>query len=301
MVVRVPIKLRKSVHKEFCSCWGIKVLSILSVPHLFSVDNLSDEQVVEFLDSTDVAVPVYFSSYTEDHNFRINQFLSRKIPVVIKTNSVIPSDILRKMKEVPHSGIHVSINFLDDLIKNRLEGGGSSIDSIREMLFLAKSWKIFSILTVDYQPHLVPKLDLFEIIDEIKNFIPHVIINFPSIDDEHLLDNKHKWEALAPSSMERFKQFYMADVPTRTWMIRDRYKEDILETLQEFVKNRKITLEVVGDYCDSSNRVRYAPSGLSKLPLGVRPFFYKKEGIEFLEVPSIEGESCPKCGKPIFS
>lgn len=300
-VTRVPIKLRQPIHKDFCKCWGIQVFSIEGIPQFINGDKFtSPVHLMEFLDEVTECLPIHFEYHDSSVDRMIGLCISRGIPVVVKTNKVLPQHILSELRKVPHSGIQISINFLDGLMRNRLERGASEVEDIWQMISLAKSWKIFVTLVVEHHPHLVSKLDLFEIISMVKNYISHILISYPSFSDDSFHELKGRWESLSYGSSERFKQCYMANVPTRTWVIRPKYKEDMTASLVEFLKTKKIGLEVLsGDY--NEDRIRHMNSGISDLPLGIRPFFYGKDGDIFREIESVEGSTCSKCEKPIFT
>ena len=298
-IVRVPVKLRKPIHKDFCSCWSISVFSIGGTPQFILGDNMTTEQLIDFLDSTDECLPIFFKEPTEKCEQKAWIALSRKVPVTIRTNKVLPNSILELMRSVPHSGIQVSMNFLDETMRERLETGSSEVKDLREMLFLAKAWKIFTSLSIEHKPHLVSKLDLLEIVELTKNHVSHILLHFPEIWDEEYLDHKYGWEALKPSSVETFKKYYTPNVPTRSWRVKENHKDDIVKVMLQFIKNRKLTLEVVGNW--EGQRIRHINSGHSKLPLGIRPFFYKKENGLFEETKALEGSVCKTCEKPIFA
>jgi DNA repair photolyase len=246
-------------------------------------------------------LPVHLT-YKEDQVFslKLGMLIARGVPVVVKTNRVLNQWVLSELRKVPHSGIQLSIKFLDDTMRNRLERGASAISDLREMISLAKSWKIFISLSIDYLPHLVSKLDLYEMVDMVKNYTSHILIKYPAITDELFYEAKTGWEALKHGSTEKFKQYFIAQVPTRTWVVRPRYKEEITKGLSEFLRGKKITLEVLDEY-EETDRIRHMASGLSDLPLGIRPFSYENvEGI-FKKTDSAEGFTCPKCEKPIFA
>lgn len=300
-ITRVPIKIRKPIHRQFCKCWGLQVFSIDGVPQFINGDKFTSVvHLMDFLDATPACLPVHFSEYDNSLDPLIGLCINSGIPVVIRTNKVLPHYILEELRKVPHSGIQISINFLDDLMRNRLGRGASAPSDLREMISLAKSWKIFVSLSVEYQPHLVSKLDLYEIVDMVKNYVSHILISYPSFSDVLYHEIKGGWESLKHGSSDRFKQYFMPEVPTRTWVIRPRYKEEFTSGLSDFLKGKKITLEVLDQY-EESNRVRHIPSGLSDLPLGIRPFFYEKVEGTFRKTDSPEGFICPKCEKPIFA
>jgi hypothetical protein len=304
MVVRTPvkrmsIKIRKPIHKEYCNCWNMKIYSIDGIPHLVVGDYFSIEEMQAFLDSVDCCVGFYFSQPINKCKDKIMLALDKGLPVTIETKTVLPNDVLEGLRRVPHSAIHVSINFLEDFPRKRLEPGSSDIFSLREMMFLAKSWKIFVALCIDYKPHLVPKLDVYEIVDITKNYVSHAFLRFPTVPDEEFYEVKYQWEAIKPSSIELFKQYYMPNVPDRTWEIRPKYERMFINELQEYLKCKKIDMEVVKSH-DSSNRIRHEMSGLSELPLGMKPFFYEKVDGVFKETEMTPDQRCQKCEKPIF-
>ncbi len=266
-------------------------------------DKLSNEQMLDFLDTSNAGIPVYFEEYKEEHDAKIAMVLAKGLPVTVKTNKTLPHWMLEAFQKVPHCGIHASINFLEGSIKDVLEPDASDIFDLREMLALAKSWKIFTSLSIDYLPHLANRLDIYEIVTVIKNYVSHIWLHCPSIPDEYYHDYKSMWEALKPSSLEKFKQYYAAEVPTRMWTIKTRHMSEFTSELTEFLKGKKVSLETYSNssYENSDNRVRYVSSGLTKLPLGIRPFFYEKDNGIFREVESVEGSTCQRCEKVIFN
>lgn len=298
-IVRVPIKLRKPILKEYCGCWNTKVFAVRGVPHYILGDNLSIEELTTMLDSLEQSVGFHFSEHIDVCRDKVMEVLNRKLPVTIKTNCVLPLDVIEALRSVPHSAIHISMNFLDNSIRNRLEPSASDIFSLREMMFLAKSYKIFVVVHMDYQPHLVSRLDLFEIVDMVKNQIAHLIVRFPRVRDEDFYTNRTKWESLSSSSLNTFKQYYVADVPTRTWNIREKYRKSFLNELQTYVKSKKINIEIDSSW-ESSNRVRHEHSGLSDLPTGMRPFFYDKIDGVFVSRSEAPDQVCEKCNKQIL-
>jgi hypothetical protein len=301
-ITRVPIKIRQPIHKQFCKCWNYQVFSIDGVPQFINGDKLLDTDIADMLVEMPVMLPIHLTYIEGDVGFpiRLGMIIARGVPVVIRTNCVLPQWILSELRKVPHSGIQLSMNFLDDSMRNRLERGASPISDLREMTSLAKSWKIFVSLSIDYLPHLVPKLDLYEMVNMVKNYISHILIRYPRITDELFYSAKGKWESLKHGSSDKFRQYYMPHVPSRTWVVRPRYRDEFTTGLSEFIKSKKISMEVLDEY-DLEDRVRHIPTGLSDLPLGIRPFFYENLGESFSPTNSADGFICPRCEKPIFA
>lgn len=298
-VLRTPIRLRKPIHKEYCDCYGIGVMSIDGVPSMILGDGVDDRKLHEFLCETDYAATVYFTEDISQCYDSVMICLLLKIPVVIKTNKALPTQVLEEMRKVPHSGIHVSIDFLDDSLRTSLVPGASDISSLREMLFLAKSWKIFLALSVEYHPHLMSKLDLMEIVDLVKNYTSHMFLQFPRISDEYMHQTRATWESLRPGCMDLFKKYFQADVPSRRWYVKEQYKSALSQEIKEYLRGKKVSVETT-DWDVGDKRIRHISSGLCKMPLGMRVFTFGKDNGIFVEA-QLEGEcTCNKCSLPII-
>jgi len=293
-IKRTPVK-RKPIHLDFCTCHGINVISVDGTPHAMSFNKSSDIDAV--LNYIPAALPVVFGCADESG---IVSCISRKIPVRVTTKEELSEDMLDTLSLVEHSGLEVSIKFLDGLMRKRLENTDSDVFDLRNMLAKAKAWKVFTSLHIEYNPHLMSKLDLLEIIDIFKNSISHLTVSFGSVLDDEYHEHRYLWESLFPESVYRFKKYYTQDVPSRSWVIKSQYKQELISDLKLFLKRRKISLEIEQPYVSEGNRIRYVKSGLCDLPFGIKSFFYKRKDREFFEVQSLEGICCPHCGKRIF-
>lgn len=300
-IKRKAIKIRKPIHKEFCSCWNTKVFSADGIPYLTVADHTSVELLKEMLEEVSQATGFYLSASYEDYELKAMTILEKKLPVTVYTNRVLSDDLLKAMSEVPHSAVHADMNFLEDDLRNRLDPTASSIMDMRAMMFNCKSWKIFTVLCVSYQPHLVSKFDLYEMIDMIKNQVAHLVLSFPSIDDSEFYSTfKAKWESIKPSSIDLFRQYFTPEVTMRSWEVRPKYKKDITRELLAYTKTKKIGMEVLENH-ESDNRIRHHMSGMAPLPLGIRPFWYGKVNGQFEKVDAMPDQECPRCQKGIFS
>jgi len=299
-VVRKAIKLRKPIHKEFCTCHDIQVLSMNGVPYVWNADKLSFDELHLILSGLDTLTPVMFSEPVEYCRDKIELCLEYKIPVNVCTNKVIPSDLVTEISKVPRSSIQVSMEFLDPFIRNRLAPEASDPSALIEMMHMAKSKKIFQTLEIPWYPHLVGKLDVFEMVEMMKNYVGHVIVMFLPIHDLLYKSEVTKWEALSPKSLESFKHFYEPSVPDRTWRIRNKYQQEFLSDLSDFIKVKRLTIEVVE--WDESPRVRHQSVGSADHPLGMRPVLYKKgeEDGKFYLTDTETERPCHHCGKTLF-
>lgn len=289
-VSRIPIKIRKSIVRDFCSCWGLTVLAIDGLPHLVIGDGASHSDIKNFLDSVDCCTGFYFSEPEEDCASKISLVSEYGLPITLRTDKRITDGMMAILASLPHSAIHVSMESSRNFLPF----------SVRLMLSEAKSLKVVSAVQIEYKPHLTKKLNLLDSLDSVKNYISHVLVSYPDIDDIEYNRVKSQWEQVSPGAVESFKHYYMPDVHSRSWTLKPRYRQEITSMMDDYLKPRKVTLEVVGDSKASSNRVRLDYAGLSSNPLGMRPFLYKKEDGRFVETHNFEGHTCPKCNLNIF-
>lgn len=293
-VTRAPIKLRKSIQREYCGCYDASVLVVGGVPQLLLGDKLTTADMIRYLDNAQVSTPVYFSSYQHD---KVIECLKRKLPVTIRTNQVLPTFIIDQLSSVPHSAIHVSINFLDDFLRNYSEAESSEVEDLRRMMYVAKSKKIFIALQMGHFPHLSSKLDAFELVDMMKNLVSHILLSFPRVLDTDYRDSMSTWESYNEESLVDFKSFYTPHVPSRSWEVKGKYQEEFISELQDFIKSKKITLELL--QYEEAMRIRHTPMG-SSLALGIRPFMYVKQDGIFVKSQVDEEPPCNTCGKTMF-
>jgi hypothetical protein len=295
-IKRAPIKLRKSIHQDFCTCWGIKVFSIDGVPYLVIGDGVPLEQLKQYLDTIETCVGVYFSEPLCDCTQKVTKCLQYGLPVTLRTSEVVPMEILELMREVPHSAIHISIDPLILSLGSSLGNNLGKVKPLREMMFLAKSWKIFVGICVEYRPLVMKKLDLYEVINLARNQASHLSVSFPAIADDDYHLNKSKWDDVYPGSSTRLKKFYTAEVSTRSWRVNSVFRKEFLSGLTSYLKERKMTLEVFEDDTNV-DRIRHLSSGICNTVTGMKAFFYEKYEGEFTEVSNIENCVCPRCKK----
>lgn len=291
-IIRKAIKLRHPIQKDFCSCHGVGVLTVEGQPHIVMADGITDECMAQYLDTVQQSTGIYFSDDIEECRGKVYMCINKGLPVTIRTSTALNVEILEKLREVPHSGIHVSIDFLQRPIGISLENLFSEVRTLREMMFLAKSWGIFVGVVIDYFPHIISKLDLFEVCEMLKGLSSHVMITFPDVTDDLYHVMRDDWY--------NFKEFYHPVVKDRLWSINGTYKREFLEHLKIFLKTRKMSLENID--ISMQTRIRHIPTGLSDLVLGINPFYFQKgqEGV-FEPTRELEESPCPICKKTLLS
>jgi DNA repair photolyase len=289
-IVRQSIKIRKPIQKDFCRCHKVGVVVVNGIPQLVTADEMSPTDMSKYLDSVSLTTPVYFHEYTYINRESMIECLDRNIPVTIRTEDVLDEEILRRLSSVPHSGIHVSIDFLEGSYTNFVEDLAPRLDSLRKMMFLAKSWKIFIGLVVSFLPHITNKLDLYEVCEALKNCSSHVMISFPEIPDIVYNDRKHEWP--------NFKTYYQPYIPDRSWIVKESCRKSTLEDLNTFLSSRKMSIENIS--IEPMERIRHIPTGLSDLALGIRPFYYVKDENGNFSEGMGEEQPCSTCGRTLL-
>lgn len=288
-IKRVPIKIRKAIQKEYCECYNAAVMTADGIPQLIIGDNLSHDDLDKYLSEVKVSTPMYFS-----HPFTMNyvRCLEKGLPITVRTNRVLGNDILNLMSDVPHCAIHVCINSLNSEFNN------DSIDNLWNMMHVAKGKKIHLVLETEYMPHLVHKLDLYELVSMTKNLVNHMLLSFPIITDRDYHMNIDRWEEITPDAHELFRSIYVPNVPTRSWEVKAKYQQEIVSGLQDFIKAKRISLELL-HIEGEDGRIRHT-SLHEGLPLGIRPFMYTNVDGMFVKTQVEEEEPCITCGKTIF-
>ncbi len=289
-ILREPIKIRKAIVRDFCSCWGMKVLSVDGLPHLLIADGVPDINIGGFLNSVDDCIGFYISEDEEVGMSKVRMLAGFGLPVMYGIRDCISMEMVETLSIVAHSSIQINANSDSWVIPWEL----------RETLAYAKDYKVSSMLNLEYLPHLTKRLDLYENLEKVRNIVKHVVVHFPVVPDDEFNQKKPTWEDECQGSVALFKHYYMPDVPSRSWVIKPRYQQELISELREFLSLRKITLEVVGDQLVTEARVKTADQGYSKYPMGMRSFFYTKEGVNFVQTNDYPTSVCSKCGKSIF-
>jgi len=296
-VMRKSIKIRRSIFKDYCNCHDVQVFSSGATPYLLNVDRLTFEELHLLLSGLDVCTPIYMSDTSELRD-KAELCLNYGLPVTIRTNRVLPESLLEKMKAVPHSALHVSIKFLDPFIRSRLDSDASAPSDLQPMMRLAKSWKIFQALVIEYQPYLVANLDTMEIVEMVKNHIRHVIVEFPVLDDMYVRSELPRWEVLGSDYDAKFRHFCEPNPPTRSWSIKPKFQQEFFTELSEFSKAKRLSIEAIE--WKVNDRTRHAGT-IEDYPLGMRPFMYRKgEDGRFVETVVDRERPCSECGRTLF-
>jgi hypothetical protein len=293
---RQPIKLRKAYYRPTCKCYGT-VVSVQGVPQYLDITDTSLNDLYTYLKEAESTTGLYIRGLDEA---KVLVALEHKVPVTIKTDKVIPTHILEAMRGVPHCSLHVNINFIDDSVRKLLAPNASDIFDLREMMFLAKSWRITSVLHVDFMPHLMEEFDLYELLEIMKVYAPHILIHFRDIKYDEYLKNKSVWETVKPTALERFNEVYRLSMMDTAYVTNE-YKSRFLPEFKEFSSSKKLRAEVIGDWSEQGDQIRHLKTFTEGYAFGMKPFFYKRVDNEFVEWDTIqESKPCEQCGKQRF-
>lgn len=298
---RQPIKIRKPIFKPSCTCYGT-VVAVEGKPYYLDITETPYHKLDQYLKKAEGTTTLYTEEFLEPISTYAEQkvllALENKIPVAIKTNQIVPANILEAMREVPHCSLHININFLDDSLSKMIAPHSDGVFDLREMMFLAKAWRISSVLQIDYMPHLFHELDLYELLEITKVYAPHVLVHFKDFTYDEYLTSKSLWESIAPSSLQKFNECYEM-TPEGGATVSEAFKEKFLPELKEFASSRKVGIEVLGSWASVQDKVRHLKT--TNTPFGMRPFFYTKVDNKFVESPTIqEPKPCEECGKQRF-
>ncbi|AYP68628.1 hypothetical protein EalM132_00116 [Exiguobacterium phage vB_EalM-132] len=288
-VVRVPIKIRKAVQFEHCTCRKIGTIAVEGETCWHKVNHTNEQGYMEWLSEIDLAVPNYFV-YSKDSESLIMYCLSRNIPVVVETEVVLPDHLMKAMMAVPHCAVHISLFALEESDRKLISKNCSPMRELAKMSAVLKTWKVVTRLRINCLPHLVPLYDYCEIFDLFRNYTNHAFIHIHNVSDEYLQANKENWNLLSLFSLDRFKQIYSADVPTRSWVLRPSLYKRWVKVISEYAQHKKVHINIP-DTDWSENRVRLFGNSTDKVDnpdkvLGLRRYVYQKTDGKFAKYDS---------------
>ncbi|MNI27988.1 hypothetical protein D3C73_817480 [compost metagenome] len=296
-IIRRSIKVRKSIHRDFCTCYDAQVFSVCGVPYLVSVDKMDLNEFQQMVGNVNVMVPVLMSEHIPDSWDKAVWALGQNIPVILTTKHPLQEDRIEALSQVPRSSVQIAVEFPKDTVREKLSPESSNPFSFFESLHAGKSKKVSQVLEIDWYPHLSDPLDWMEVIEAFKNYVNHVVVKFPVINDMLYRAKIQEWEQVVPQAVHSFKGFYEADVESRSWVVKPLLQEEMISQLASFIRSKKLTLELIE--WDDSLRVRHSPV-YSDNAFGIRPVLYAKEGDKFVPSETVEESICTECGKTIL-
>jgi hypothetical protein len=297
-VVRKAVKIRQSIHKQFCTCHNVQVFAMDGVPYVMNVDKLLTQELETLLDQLPVTTPILVSQdYDTPMDSKLKLCLQRGVPVLWSVRRPITEKEVNLLADTA-STLQLSVEFPQDHLRKALSPSSGDPFSFLEMMHLAKARKITQTLELKWYPHLVHPLDMMELVEALKNYVRHVVVVFPSIEDVEYQEKSYLWSDLVKGSDEAFKHWYGTDVPNRSWVVKKHHQEELIQGLADFIKSKRLTMELVE--WSSLHRVRHA-SNLEGHTLGMRSQLYEKgEEGNFIPSETTVEQPCKCCGKTLF-
>lgn len=282
MIIRTPIKIRKPILKDYCNCFGQNTVSVDGIPQGIYVKGYEGAKNV--LENYLEIVPIYIKDALGIEE--LEDLLSYKAPLnLLVDNLPYLEEMLPLLSKIPYCGITLDVTSSMDFEK------------LRSLLHVAKSTKIHIIGLMRYNPALSSRLDLYSVIEQVKNYIHHILLEIPQdISDEIYTELKHS----STWNDKRFQEYYDYEVTSGKWYLRSETVDSFMEFTHKHLKLRKISVECI-NFVPNKGRIRHN-IGESNLIFGMRPFPHARESSvrEFSKVEDLQGTSCEQCKKPIF-
>jgi len=277
-IIRTPIVVNRSpISVSFCHCYNQKIVK--HNDHAYAV--LGDRMTVGDLNDylmLGLQNPIYFTHLVSNWEEKINFVLDKNVPVILKTGKAIPTYLVKKMGEQNRSTLRVVINSLDDSARKLIQQESSEMKDIREMMFVAKAWKVFVSCHVDYFPHIMKPLDLLQLVEMNKSLVSSITVDFPAFTTEFLEAMADRWQVISPQFMEHIQKYYLKD---EYGIYQPRCKAETLAKLDTFVKGRRVNIIDLPDHNVTEYHTEEAPFGIS--------------------YDNSEPVTCGKCGRLLYA
>ena len=268
---------------DLCTCYDQNVISIEGKPQSIS---LTTEHALWMLQDVDCILPIRLQDTPDIRE--LTRLASYKVPlhVMIGDDVGYGYKVIELLRNIPHSIMITEIT------------SDTNYSELREMLHLAKSHKIMITIVINYQPHITRKVDIFSMIEQVKNYVSHALIMVPTrISDEDIYSSKESYSA------SRLRKAYTADIPSRYWLLNKTALAPVVSDIEKYLKDRKISCDWLDlDAPHIKGKTRYESNTGKSLPLGIRTFTYVKDNSigTFVETEVSEPSCCQKCNNPIF-
>src|SRR5690606_5362872 len=206
-------------------CFGQNTVSVDGEPQGIYVSGF--KEAVAVLENYSETVTIYIKDVLSAEE--INSILEYKVPINLLIKDVdYLQEVVPLLTQVPYCGITLVVNPLMDFWK------------VREILHVAKSTKIHIITLVQFNPANMSKLDLFSMVEQIKNYTHHMLLEMPS----HI----HEASVTALGASKLPKYYYKGSGDD--WILDNDSVTDLMLVIQKHFKLRKISVE----------RIEFSPS-----------------------------------------
>lgn len=174
---------RKPIIIPVCDCISDGYTFINNTPSIMHLNKHTDfNTIYDFIQNSRTVVPI-MTEFNRDRVDILRYILSKKIPLIISTSTIVPYQLIDILKDVLHSGLMLDIQnikgFCDESTASRFK---HSKDILRQYM-VARANKLFvsaNIGTITSKAELV---DCIECLEIFKNAVTCV---FANINDESI-------------------------------------------------------------------------------------------------------------------
>lgn len=287
--------IRKPIKEKLCDCDNASIVMFDGVPTYVDVSECSREEVDSVL-SRPQNLRLYVDTRKPDWEYAVNQAIEKSVAVSISTNKTLPKVWLNRLHTTENNQIIYRLSSLNKTLAGVLDGvGESEWYQVASMMSYAKAMKIHILTEVEYRPELVNLLDLFELLTALKNFsgMVHVLCNPVDI-------NRMERDIMSLGGIGAFNELrsviianYIPCVKDRTWVLRPDKYDSLVESLESYLKGRKLPYRCVTEV-DANRNITDGNAKSQGVGLRNRVYVNSEEsGTEILEEPIFN--RCSSC------
>lgn len=159
---RIPIKIRKPILLDSCTCYDQKPVCINGKPQVL---NVPYDKALWLLNDVSGVLPLCLQG--KPSMDELDCILDYKVPVHVDIEGDIEYgyELIEQLKKVSGSVLVFSIAPSRDL----------NLEKLRNLLFVAKNHKVMVTMNIRYTSG-TKKIDMMDNIEQVRNFVSHVII-----------------------------------------------------------------------------------------------------------------------------
>lgn len=287
--------IRKPIQEKLCDCNNTRIVLFDGVPTYVDVSNCSREDIDAILERPQT-LRLWVNTRVYDWEYAVNRAVEKNVAVSISTNRTLSKSLLDRLHTTENNQIIYRLSSLNKVVSKVIDGSGEvEWYQVASMMSYAKAMKIHILLEVEYRPELVSMLDLFELLTALKNFsgMVHILCNPVDI-------TRMETDITTLGGISAFNELrevilhhYSPQVKDRTWVLRSNRYESLVESLDSYLKSRKLRYRCVREV-DPYRNVTDGNAKSQGIGLRNRVYVFNEEaGTEILEEPSFD--RCSSC------
>ncbi|MNW28295.1 hypothetical protein D3C74_51170 [compost metagenome] len=167
--------------------------------------------------------------------------LENNIPFSMETRRVVPDWCIDALTRNKNSEIRIQLNTLDETKWRTLHPSASKPKELLDSFIKCFSSGAYTILRIaPIIPVIIEPVDVFKVVDAIKNWSDTVEVSFASMTDDEFKSLK---EQLGDDMFTKVNEYYHK-IEDR-WFVLDSYRKEFLEKLSSFASGWKIKLKIL--------------------------------------------------------